>query len=1012
MPVDPLCFPVLYPYGEPGWNYGTKKELKYPQFFSSRLLMPEEGWIIPCPANTSKLHTGFQPINRFQLLSRVAQHNMVEGMARALDYRLLFQRNNRSKIFGESFCHPSAAASNYAEVTQESFSSSSSSSAAVGVSSSVETQPSAVGAGGVLDDRESCCNSSPSFLSDSYTGSPRHLKKCAMNALTLCSEYDGPHLFITATCNPKWPEIVERLCPGQTAFDRPDITCPVFRERLHALLANIRNGKYFGQNNTKPVYIMYVIEYQHRGLPHAHIVLRLGNMPNNESDAENIKWIDTHIQACYPQEVETDDDEDYEDKINQHMKHKCAEAKNGCLDKNGYCKRGYTSMIVRETTFDERGYPVYGKKTKDDFRVVPHNREVLVDWDGHINVEFCGRTFVVLYLYKYLFKGVSKVAVTLENSAEKNGDVDPKDEIKIHQRGRMLCAMRAMWMLCGYQQYPASEPACVAIKPRTPDHVHSFIIDEKVCDMLIYFNRPKDEDFINLKYTEFFKSYDYCKATETAIAKYSLCPVITIKEIVNPKKQKWIIYKKTRTQNIVRMATFPFNAGEIFWIRLLLLHYSAYSFNELRSLEVGRRTIEYETFQQAAVAKGLNKDANVATLMFEEMCIYSTPFELRVSFVNMTLQGFPTVHIFTNPEAHELLCQDFLIDCGYNIGLASNKMLKGLAKLFRDQGTATLTDYGLPEPQGDDTELDVVRLTYSPLEQKLHAQELRRINPLTHEMEELFMLINDALQNNKTLKILLQGRAGSGKTTFNKFVMAHARSLGKIALGCASTGLAASNYDDFDTTHSLFAIPVIEDSEMFEQEEDLECLIHLPKFRQKAELIGAGQLFIFEEISSQHERDFKAVFNHPYIKKFEGKILILVGDKLQIPPVVRFGKKSQVCQASIYLSDILDDFIKFEFTTNLRLQNSADLAQIRYDAMLIQVSTNIFELKNEELHPFVREVAEGEEDGSKIIEIFTTEFYSDETKAIHFLHPHGFNTSKMHSSCVLAGKYLRSKKLN
>jgi len=33
-----------------------------------------------------------------------------------------------------------------------------------------------------------------------------------------------PDLFITMTCNPKWPEIQTLLFPRQKAKDRPDIT--------------------------------------------------------------------------------------------------------------------------------------------------------------------------------------------------------------------------------------------------------------------------------------------------------------------------------------------------------------------------------------------------------------------------------------------------------------------------------------------------------------------------------------------------------------------------------------------------------------------------------------------------------------------------------------------------------------------------------------------------------------------------------------------------------------------
>jgi hypothetical protein len=124
-------------------------------------------------------------------------------------------------------------------------------------------------------------DSRKTFLSSSFHGSHRHLKKLAQEGLCVVSEYGNPTLFITVTCNHKWPEIQERLLPGQTAFDRPDIVDQVFHQRLQAFLANIRKGVYFGgrvdddgkfmKGNHEVVYLMHVIEYQHRGLPHAHI---------------------------------------------------------------------------------------------------------------------------------------------------------------------------------------------------------------------------------------------------------------------------------------------------------------------------------------------------------------------------------------------------------------------------------------------------------------------------------------------------------------------------------------------------------------------------------------------------------------------------------------------------------------------------------------------------------------------------------------------------------------------
>ncbi len=84
-----------------------------------------------------------------------------------------------------------------------------------------------------------------SYLPDSVHGSQRHLSVLAKNALVLVSEYGCPHVFLTITCNIEWPEIQSQLINGQTVFDCPDVTVPVFKSRLDKFKTNIRNGKYF-----------------------------------------------------------------------------------------------------------------------------------------------------------------------------------------------------------------------------------------------------------------------------------------------------------------------------------------------------------------------------------------------------------------------------------------------------------------------------------------------------------------------------------------------------------------------------------------------------------------------------------------------------------------------------------------------------------------------------------------------------------------------------------------------
>ncbi len=139
-----------------------------------------------------------------------------------------------------------------------------------------------------------------SYLPSSVHGSPRHMTALAKNAMVLVSEFGCLHVFITLTCNSKWPEIVSQLLDGQTAFDCPDVTVAVFKSRLDQMKMNIRNGKYF--DGHKPAYLFHVIEYQYCGFPHAHLVAQLEDA--NDIDDPNpehlINFVNRHFAAEMP----------------------------------------------------------------------------------------------------------------------------------------------------------------------------------------------------------------------------------------------------------------------------------------------------------------------------------------------------------------------------------------------------------------------------------------------------------------------------------------------------------------------------------------------------------------------------------------------------------------------------------------------------------------------------------------------------------------------------------------
>ncbi|XP_075665627.1 uncharacterized protein LOC142635332 [Castanea sativa] len=135
-------------------------------------------------------------------------------------------------------------------------------------------------------------------LPSSFTGGPRYMIQNYQDAMAICRWAGYPNLFLTFTCNPKWLEIISflELIPGQKSKDRPDILARAFKVKLDALLQDIKKGQHFG----KVVAVVYTIEFQKRGLPHAHILVFLH--PDDKYSVP--KDIDSIISAEIPDSLE------------------------------------------------------------------------------------------------------------------------------------------------------------------------------------------------------------------------------------------------------------------------------------------------------------------------------------------------------------------------------------------------------------------------------------------------------------------------------------------------------------------------------------------------------------------------------------------------------------------------------------------------------------------------------------------------------------------------------------
>ena len=158
--------------------------------------------------------------------------------------------------------------------------------------------------------------------------------------MAICRKYHKPDFFITMTCNPKWSEITSELIEGQSPQDRPDIVERVFRLKKDQLMNDLVHGGILGT----VVAHMHVIEFQKRGLPHAHILLILADHDRMVTPA----LVDSVVSAEFPPSPDEAEDlnarsqrQKLQDIIVSNMIHgPCGEANpnSPCME-NGKCTK-------------------------------------------------------------------------------------------------------------------------------------------------------------------------------------------------------------------------------------------------------------------------------------------------------------------------------------------------------------------------------------------------------------------------------------------------------------------------------------------------------------------------------------------------------------------------------------------------------------------------------------------------------------------------------------------------
>ena len=241
----------------------------------------------------------------------------------------------------------------------------------------------------------------------------------------------------------------------------------------------------------------------------------------------------------------------------------------------------------------------------------------------------------------------------------------------------------------------------------------------------------------------------------------------------------------------------------------------------------------------------------------------------------------------------------------------------------------------------------------------------------------------------------------TGKTTLAKKLMAYTRAQGNIALGSASTALAATLYKYFETTHSLFKFPVVEEQD---KDPNLPTECELSRHPQRQELLRATNLFVFDEFPSLDREVFEAIYKE--MKQFRNKVVVCLGDFRQLPPVIEGGDRATIVNASIKSSPLWNFFRVMRLNLNMRLLGlSAQQNQLSEDEQEDLENQKHFARILDHIgngtHP---QSIDDEFDGTgaQILPMSFVKCFQTEEEGINFLYPNGHDPILMQNRATLA----------
>ena len=421
-------------------------------------------------------------------------------------------------------------------------------------------------------------------LPASFVGSRAWTSAQTADVMALSRKYGKPTFFCTMTFNPDWPEVRERLLPGQSASDIPTIVAHVFKSRLEKVLQILHTC--FGTKR----YMIKVIKFQKRGFPHAHIIIKVlpfhflrlrqknDTVHHCQVDPEPpFEFLDAIISAELPR-----DNTILREKVKKYMMHgqdHLSHPGSRC-NHNGQCIYNFPQSVQPTTSVDEYGRLHLRRRQPEDIWVVPYCPALLQFADCHFHFDVVYTAKIFSYLYKYLYKGPDTTFFTVEDAVFTDGP-HPVNEITDYEKGRYLSAPEACWRILEFE-ITRKEPAVEGLPIHLPGHnVPQFRRSDGTRSSTSLLNRYflRTPELQHLRYEEYFEQfvlYPYSDGDEILDRDHLEKPC---RNVTRKKASRHV-----RVDKVARINSVSIRSGELFYLRTLLLHRSATSFEDLRKI--------------------------------------------------------------------------------------------------------------------------------------------------------------------------------------------------------------------------------------------------------------------------------------------------------------------------------------------------------------------------------------------------------------------------------------------